>query len=345
MERLLEGDHGPDKYLARFPTDAEDSDSGITPWQLFVKWVAERQPAEGTVESWRYPFRELAGHFGDDRSAASITVEEADAWVKSLITSERSAGTVKKTWLNACNTVFRWGVEHKHIPRNPFQGTKVTVPKKKKLREPSLRPEEIRTILLAASAIPNTRNAVDDAAKRWVPWLCAYSGARPGEMTQLREIDVIERQHIHAIRITPEAGTVKSGEAREVPLHQHLIDQGFLEFVAQSKDGPLFYLPDKAGPNGGDPVKRKKPRYAQARQRVAEWVRSLGVDDPNISPNHAWRHTFKRIADRAGISERTSDYITGHARKSVGAGYGPPTLEDMAEALKKFPRYEIDTSA
>jgi hypothetical protein len=34
-----------------------------------------------------------------------------------------------------------------------------------------------------------------------------------------------------------------------------------------------------------------------------------------------------------------SDYITGHARKSTGARYGEPTLEDMAAALELFPRY------
>jgi hypothetical protein len=77
------------------------------------------------------------------------------------------------------------------------------------------------------------------------------------------------------------------------------------------------------------------------RQRVAIWVREIGVTDKNIAPNHAWRHLFKQIADRAGITERTSDYITGHASKSTGAGYGVPTLEDMAEALKKFPRYTL----
>ena len=60
------------------------------------------------------------------------------------------------------------------------------------------------------------------------------------------------------------------------------------------------------------------------------------------SPINAWRHTFKQIANRFGISERMSDYITGHAHKSVGAAYGAPTLEDMAEALKKFPRYVVE---
>ena len=46
--------------------------------------------------------------------------EEAGAWVKGLITPERSAATVKKTWLNASKTVFQWALEQKHISRNPF---------------------------------------------------------------------------------------------------------------------------------------------------------------------------------------------------------------------------------
>ena len=71
------------------------------------------------------------------------------------------------------------------------------------------------------------------------------------------------------------------------------------------------------------------------------WVRDLGVSDAELLPNHAWRHTFKQIADRAGISERMSDYITGHAHKSAGAGYGAPILNDMAQALNKFPRCEV----
>jgi hypothetical protein len=70
-------------------------------------------------------------------------------------------------------------------------------------------------------------------------------------------------------------------------------------------------------------------------------VRDLGITDKEIRPNHAWRHLFKQVAEREGITERMSDYITGHAPANVGRGYGAPTVEDMAEALKKFPRYEV----
>ena len=111
--------------------------------------------------------------------------------------------------------------------------------------------------------------------------------------------------------------------------------------MAQQGTGPLFYRTANQQ-DDTDPLKAKKPRYVQARQRLASWVRGLGVSDKELSPNHAWRHSFKQIADRAGISERMSDYITGHAHKSVGAAYGAPMLNDMAEALKRFQRYESE---
>jgi integrase len=164
-----------------------------------------------------------------------------------------------------------------------------------------------------------------------------------GEIAQLRKEDVPKRDGIPYILITPEAGAVKGGRARVVPLHEHQVAQGFLKFVSDHAKGPPFYSMAWRRKRE-DNSKQKKPPYAQVRQRLADWVRSVsvGVDDENVQPNHAWRHTFKQIADRAGISERMSDYITGHAHKSVGAAYGAPTLEDMAEALKKFPRYVVE---
>ena len=95
-----------------------------------------------------------------DRSAASIMSEEAGAWVKGLITPERSAATVKKTWLNASKTVFQWALEQKHMSRNPFIGIKVTVPKRKQLRETrALHADEASTILIASVKITETRTA------------------------------------------------------------------------------------------------------------------------------------------------------------------------------------------
>jgi integrase len=142
----------------------------------------------------------------------------------------------------------------------------------------------------------------------------------------LRAEDVVTRNGIHAVRLTPEAGTIKSGRARIVPLHEHIIAQGFLDFVARIAKGPLFYTPARK-PDNASPTRRTKPRAAQARQRLAAWVRALGVQDPELSPNHAWRHTFRQTAERHGISGRMIDFIGGWSQATVGREYGPPTWQ------------------
>src|SRR6202795_93246 len=142
------------------------------------------------------------------------------------------------------------------------------------------------------------------------------------------------------MKIPPEAGTANYGKARMDPLHEHLIEQGFLAFVKANGKGPLFYNEPKQPAVSDDPTNPRKPRYVKAREHVAAWVRGLGVNDPELSPNHAWRHTFKAIGFRCGIPEKVLDAIVGHAPASVGRGYGEPTLADKAQELRKFPRYK-----
>lgn len=49
--------------------------------------------------------------------------------------------------------------------------------------------------------------------------------------------------------ITPDAGTVKTGQYRDVPLHPQIIALGFADSL-NSRAGPLFYEPA----NGRDPI-------------------------------------------------------------------------------------------
>jgi hypothetical protein len=43
-----------------------------------------------------------------------------------------------------------------------------------------------------------------------------------------------------------------------------------------------------------------------------------------------------------GITEKVHDAITGHTPATEGRKYGQPSVADMAKALKKFPRYELE---
>jgi hypothetical protein len=86
------------------------------------------------------------------------------------------------------------------------------------------------------------------------------------------------------------AGTVKTGRGRVAPLHAHLIDQGFLDFVASHRNGPLFYNASNGEPRVSVATSPTKPRYVQARERLAMWIRGLGVNDKEISPNPPSTH-------------------------------------------------------
>lgn len=92
--------------------------------------------------------------------------------------------------------------------------------------------EEAHAILTATLVLPNERtSATWAAAKRWIPWLAAYTGARVSELTQLRACDAGEIDGVWVISITPAAGTVKQSWMRNVPIHEHLVAQGFLDFA------------------------------------------------------------------------------------------------------------------
>jgi integrase len=339
LARRARGDHGRDKWAEQFPRFAATADPSLSPWALFERWIGKAKPANSTVNRWRSVFLRLQNDF-PNTTAAALLPEQMQEWANGLINPERTARTVANIWVRAGRTVFAWGINEKLISRNPFIGWRIKVPKRISTRETkALTRDEAKKILTSALAIEVRSKS--DAAKRWCPWLAAYSGARMGELTQLRGVDIVEQDGVHAMKISPEAGTTKTGKARTVPLHEHLIEQGFLAFVKTNGKWPLFYNEPKQPTLSDDPTNPRKPRSVKARENVAVWVRSLGVDDPELSPNHAWRHTFKAMGFRCGISEKVLDAIVGHAPASVGRGYGEPTLADKAQELCKFPRYRI----
>jgi integrase len=239
--------------------------------------------------------------------------------------------------------VFGWAAVNGKMASNPAQGIAIKLGKPKKLRAKGFTPAEASAILQAASTVKHGRELPGTfAAKRWVPWLCAYTGARVGEVAQLRKEDVRKEGELWVIRITPEAGTIKTDEARDVVLHQHLVELGFPEFVQEAGPGHLFLKVPKATRKIG--IERRSAGIVGPlrglKNRLAEFARSI-VSDPNVAPNHAWRHTFKTICREVGIEADIRDAIQGHKPRTEGEGYGEVSVKAQAGAMAKFPRFII----
>jgi integrase len=342
LKRRAARDHSPDPHLQTLPeyrkTKPVAHGAGKTCLELFEAYIKAAKPAH----RWHVIFTTLDEHL-DGRDIDTFSVDDAQRWATSLVSDNRNRRTVSDVWVTAAKTVFAWALTEKHIAANPFAHVSIRVPKKVINREDgkAFSDEEQQVILKATLAIKDTERPFQ-AACRWVPWLCAYSGARAGEITQLRVQDIERQDRFVAMKIKPEAGTVKGSMPRTVPIHEHVIEQGFLDYVNAKRSGPLFYNATKDAIGDTDITKPKCPRYVKTRERLAAWVRGLGITDPEIQPNHAWRHTFKQRAARAKIEKVVRDTICGHATRAVADDYEKPTVEDMARALKQFPEYKID---
>lgn len=310
--------------------------------EVLEGYFAEQEPAAATVKKWTTAMNALIGHLGHD-DAARVTPDDIVGWKNALLIPDasgvrpRSQMTVRHGYLGAVKPVFAWAVANRLIQENPVSGVHISVPRRTRKRaEKGYTDAEAKTVLLAAQQIDCAADGTFLAfARRWLPWLCAYTGARVGEMAQLRREDVARTEDgIWYVTITPEAGTQKGGFTRKVALHPHLIEQAFIRAIRQ-RTGPLFF----------DPSRRRKgsignPQHKKVAQRVADWVRSLGIDDPELQPNHGWRHRFASVARRAKIDPDVRRAIIGHAATDEHQDYGDVTVQMIAEALSAFPRFE-----
>lgn len=310
---------------------------------LFDRYAAGGTAKPPTIKAWRRMIVHLKAFLGHD-NAALLTRADASGWMDALRDEKKDDGTpvrgpktIREGYLTALKTVLDEGVSTGSLTENVARGIKVRVPKRQRLRSPNLTKDEVLTILRATLEPQSLRLTPEHAlARRWVPWICAYTGARVNEITQLRAEDVAMRDGIWAFQITPAAGSQKSDKAWWVPLHSHLVEQGFPEVAMAKVRGPLFYNPARSrGGSEANPQRKKVGEY------LATWVRSIGVDDPDVQPNHGWRHLFKTRARDAGLDPEAREAIPGHANKTDGQSYGEKSVTFLSLEIEKLPRFEV----
>src|SRR5262249_20293683 len=161
----------------------------------------------------------------------------------------RDPHTINKLDLSTIRTLYRWAATPpagRLVTSNPALGVKIDAGRRQQTREKTFTEAEAEAILRAALAVQiDPKNPTQSFARRWVPWLVAYSGGRVGEIIQLRGADVWQEAGAWVMRITPEAGTVKTGGSRVVPIHEHVVSLGFPAFLADRGKGPLFFDPTR----------------------------------------------------------------------------------------------------
>lgn len=332
----------PSHPLLTTSQPAEDDRQPVSLKGLLTDYLDERA-ADGkgreARKRWTPVFANLSKFIRHD-DARKLTKQNLLDW-KDASLKTLASKTVAGVYLASVRTILKWAVNNDRLEINVAENVRIKVSKKQRSREQGFTLDEAIEVLKAArdhqprhSDNPQTREAPQTtAAMRWSSILCAHTGARIAEITQLRKQDFRYEKEVPVVRIAPDAGSVKAGNYRDVPLHQQLIDLGFMDFVNGAPDGPLFY-PASKRKNGALPART-------VAGRISDWLQAKKVIPQGVSPSHGWRHRFKTVGREAGVADRTLDAIQGHAGRTAGDDYGDVTIAAKAAAIGRLPSYKF----
>ena len=304
--------------------------------QRFISLHGDKDVAEVTSADlviFRDTLLQLPKKKSHDIRSLSVAKQVEKAKMDRLPTLSRA---VAKKNFNLVSSVFTFAVELGLLSENP--ALKVKPPKTAKRIEAEedrgYTPEEVAKLFSLPLFTDPTAHKKYGMACYWVPILCRYTGARSGEILQLRESDIdTDHDGIHYINVRRGEGqSVKNNASlRHIPLHYHLIELGFLEFVKGCKDWLFPEVP--------------ADKYGSKSTKFATWwgqvVREQGIEIHQ--PMHAFRHTFKTMLRTMGASDRVNDAITGHTSGSVGDKYGTVYLKTKKELIDKVARLSLDS--
>lgn len=348
LQRTLERDQGdyggkPADPIVKPPAGGTGALKPVKITALWSDYVKSRVSAgfmkDGGIR--QRPVIENLRKFLGHNDARQITRRNLLDWRDELIKT-LSAKTTNDVYLSTVRSMLKWAHDEERLPENVAATVRQPKPKKQRARDPGYSDKEALAILKASRAYeakPDAFGVVREkeqsvAAKRWVPLLCAFTGARVGEMLQLRKQDVLQEDGRWFVRVSPEAGTMKAGHFRDVPLHRQVIEMGFLDYVRSAKAGPLFH-------GSADPAKAVSAARAQS-NKIAAWLHEVELVPDGLQPSHAWRHRLKGQARNLGLDMRIIDAIPGHAGKSAADDYGDVSLIAKARVIDALPDYKLE---
>ncbi len=332
--------------------------------------VASSVQAQGiakgqTLRDIYYQWLKASPKTRDTTQACSRSLDSAEECLGSPLYVQkvtRTQGNTFKAWLQEpdrgispktardrlmyVNSLLKFAcVELEAIQKNPWQGLSIEDPKTTTRRP--WKDEELHQLfsqpLFQAYEVPPEGRTGGGPAAYWIPIIGLYTGARIGELAQLRVSDITEEDGIPIIKITDEGEGQRvktAGSRRSLPIHSELIRLGLLGYAEDVR---------KQDPNGSLWPLLKSANTASA--WFSKYRKSIGLNSRWLD-FHSFRHTVRTRLNKAQVQEQVQDAITGHETGgSTGRKvYTHLDMEDRQKAIQtlsyssiSLPRVYADT--
>lgn len=321
---------GPDR--TEISTRVAQHEAALAPYlELLDKWAKLRKRRETTETDYIKVFTAFAD-LHQRKQLAQISRKDVLAFRDDLLSKSQGKATVSRK-VGILKTLFKVAVEYELLTANPADQVRVIAEEQAKPRV-GFTAQDLNQIFRSAIYTDGFRpKGAGREAVFWLPLLALYTGARIEELAQLLVDDIHEVDGLgHYLNITDEAehAKLKNGASRRrIPIHDDLLDCGFMEYVETVRDRRYLFPDLKPNPRGklGGYFSNFFSGYLR---------REVGITDRR-KVFHSFRHTFKDLCRSAGIDEAVHDALTGHTNVSVGRKYGngqyplPPIFDAMRE--------------
>ena len=242
-----------------------------------------------------------------------------------------SATTVNNQ-LSVITALFNWALQQGYVSSNIFTGMKLKQKRLARDERDAFSDEELKKIF-NLKRLEQESLKKDKPAFYWVPLLGLYTGARLNELCQLHLTDVAQEGDIWYLDInddTEDKRLKNLSSKRVIPLHPHLIQLGFIEFVQSQKQQKLLRVFSHLNPQR-DGYTKNVSRFFNVR-----WLPLVGVKTKKNN-FHSLRHTFTTKLKQALVPEQIASSFTGHSEQSITySRYGKEmSLQTLHEAISQ----------
>jgi len=164
-------------------------------------------------------------------------------------------------------------------------------------------------------------------AEFWLPLIALYTGARMGELLQLRGGDFEFGQTCSYFAIQPDSQLKNNQSARDVPIHADLLEWGLKEFVLKANPKERVF----------DSIKLSSPKLTSYYSQLFSRYLTNAKLKTDGFVFHSFRHTFLDAARNANIEEAKCRKIVGHSSNSPHEGYGKGAdIQNLFDQIQKI---------
>ncbi|HLO76357.1 MAG TPA: DUF6538 domain-containing protein [Magnetospirillum sp.] len=311
--------------------------TGDRPWTEYGKAEAR---------AFKTLLMHLPANWNKFDAQGSLPIAEASAKARELAMPPMSDKNRDKL-LGYVGSFWTWAKDHyDECPDNPFRGLKLKV-KARNVRDERhpFTLDELKAIFSAPiyTGCKSVREWVSpglliprDAGIYWLPLIGLFTGARSGEIIQLRVEDVRQEHGVIFFDINDDGEDKRLKTAhskRTTPVHPILVELGLLDHVErQRRKGEVRLFPEmKMGEDGyySSPYSKHFRRFLEA-VKIKHRKNAF----------HSFRHCFEDACRNSDISKEVMDALQGHGEEGMSGRYGRGFfLKKLAEAMGQL-RYE-----